>query len=341
MNGICTCQAVDIHTHVVPASFPPYIGKGKDIPWPSMAEAHPCHRHVMVSGKVYRTVSSKAWDPAERIGDMDALSLGAQVLSPMPELLSYWMDVSDAKALLRFINEQIAEMVAYAPGRFHGLGAVPLQDIDAAIAELDYVVNDLKLPGIEIAGNVNGKPIGDPEFSPFWAAVAEMNAAVFIHPLRPAGKDRLVGPKNLEQVLAFPSETGLALASLLTGGVIERHPGLRIAASHGGGSFASLLPRLQHGWATFPALREIMPTPPSELAQRLYFDSLVYETEAIAALVRRFGQTQVMVGSDYPFAIQDADPAGRIEAMALSEPMRSLLLWKNAHRWLGIHDKSL
>lgn len=336
----CRCGAIDVHTHVVPDHFPPYLGKGNAVAWPSMAPAEPCHRHVMVSGKVYRTVSDRTWDAQSRIADMDTLLVGAQVLSPMPELLSYWLDAADAAILLRFINEEIAKMVATAPGRFFGLGGVPLQNVGAAIKELDYAVNVLKLSGVEIAGNVNGTPIGAPEFEPFWAAVEAWNAAVFIHPLRPTAMDRMVGPKVLEQVLAFPSETGLALASLITGGVLERHPRLRIAASHGGGSFASLLPRLQHGWTTFPNLRETMPTPPAELSRSLYFDSLVYETETISALMRRFGETQVLVGSDYPFAIQDRDPVGRIEQMALSEPTRSLLLWKNAYRWLGLPEPS-
>lgn len=331
----CNCGAVDVHTHVVPGHFPAYLGKNRDVPWPSMAPAQSCHRHVMVSGKVYRTVSDRTWDAQARIGDMDALSVGAQVLSPMPELLSYWLDAADAAALLRFINEEIAAMAATAPGRFFGLGAVPLQDVGRAIDELDYVVNTLKLSGIEIAGNINGVPIGAPEFEPFWAAVEAWNAAVFIHPLRPTGMERVVGPKMLEQVLAFPSETGLALASLITGGVLDRHPRLRIAASHGGGTFASLLPRLQHGWNTFANLRDTMPTSPSELARKLYFDSLVYEADAITALIRRFGDTQVMAGSDYPFAIQDTDPVGRIEGLQLPAATRALLLWENAYRWLA------
>ncbi|KRB83483.1 amidohydrolase family protein [Noviherbaspirillum sp. Root189] len=332
----CTCGAVDVHTHFVPEHFPAYIGKGTEVPWPSIVPAQPCHRHVMVSGKVYRTVSDRTWDARARIGDMDDLAIGAQVLSPMPELLSYWLDADDAAVLLRYINEEIAALVNNSAGRFFGLGAIPLQDVRHAIAELDYVINVLKLSGVEIAGNINGTPIGAPEFEPFWAAVETWNAAVFIHPLRPTGMDRIVGPKNLEQVLAFPSETGMALASLITGGVLERHPNLRIAASHGGGSFASLLPRLQHGWATFPNLREGMSRSPSELSRLLYFDSLVYEAETITTLMRRFGETQVLVGSDYPFAIQDPDPVGRIEQLSLSESHRALLLWENAYRWLGI-----
>lgn len=332
----CACGAIDVHTHVVPGEFPRYAGNKLGVPWPSMAPAQPCHRHVMVLGKVFRTVTDRAWDVAKRLEDMDSLSIGAQVLSPMPELLSYWMDATDAQPLLRYINEQIAEMVAQAPGRFVGLGAVPLQDVDSAVAELDFIVNRLGLHGVEIAGNVNNVVIGDARFAPFWEAAEALDCAVFIHPLRPVGMERLIGPPMLEHLLAFPSETGLALASLVTGGVLARHPRLRVAASHGGGTFASLLPRLQHGWEAREALRSAMPQAPQELARQIYFDTLVYDNTVIAQLIARFGDTQLLMGSDFPFPILDRDPAGRIASLGVGRDTQEKLLRRNAARWLDV-----
>ncbi|MGD9941910.1 MAG: amidohydrolase family protein [Burkholderiaceae bacterium] len=335
----CPFCAIDVHTHVVPGRFPAYLGGKGAASWPSMEQADSCRRHVMIGGKIYRTVSDRAWDGALRLSDMDEQSVGAQVLSPMPELLSYWLDPTDAARLLRFINEEIAAMVAAYPGRFFGLGAVPLQDIGAAIDELHHIVGTLGLSGVEIAGSVNGAPIGGERFAPFWAAVAELDAAVFVHPLRPTGLDRVVGPKQLQQLLAFPSETGLAAASLLTGGVLDRHPKLRIAFSHGGGTLSALLPRLQHGWTAIPEVRESMRIAPLEAARRFYVDSLLYDERAIAVAIALFGETQVLLGSDYPFRIRDRDPVGRIEAMSLGEPLRSRLFWKNACRWLGVPEE--
>src|SRR3712207_9167938 len=103
-------DAVDIHTHVVPEKFPPYTGVGRDVPWPSMAPAHACHAHVMIDGKVYRTVHQSSWMAAERIEDMDRLSIGLQCLSPMPELLSYWLPAKAAQVLIRYVNDEIASM---------------------------------------------------------------------------------------------------------------------------------------------------------------------------------------------------------------------------------------
>src|SRR5215212_7882047 len=226
MMSDCGCSAIDIHTHIVPEHFPPYARAGTDVAWPSMVPAQPCHRHVMLSGKVYRTVPDTSWDAARRSADMDRLRVDRQVLSPMPELLSYWLGGEDGAALSRYLNEQIAAMVAHAPNRFFGLGAVPLQDVDSAIAELEHVMGPLGLAGVEIGTNIDGVVLGDPALEPFFAAAERLGAAIFVHPLRPCGMERLVGPPLLQQVLAFPGETGLAAASLLTSGTFARHPRL-------------------------------------------------------------------------------------------------------------------
>ena len=206
---------IDIHTHVVPERFPPYAGRGTDVPWPSMADAHACHKHVMISGKVYRTVADGCWSVPRRIADMGTMRVARQALSPMPELLSYWLPLADAKVLIRYLNDEIAAMVAQAPDRFVGLGAVPLQDAESAIRELEYVLGTLKFAGVEIASHVNGTSIGDPRFEPFFAAVERLGAAVFVHALRPAGQDRIVGAFP-EQAVCFPGDIALAAASMIT-----------------------------------------------------------------------------------------------------------------------------
>jgi aminocarboxymuconate-semialdehyde decarboxylase len=129
---------------------------------------------------------------------------------------------------------------------------------------------------------------------------------------------------------------GLAAASLLTGGTLQRHPDLRIAFSHGGGTLVALLPRLQHGWETFAELRERVPQSPTVGARRMYYDSLVYDELTLAHLVERFGATQLCVGSDFPFSIAENDPVGRIEALAVTDDVKALLLHRNAARWLGV-----
>lgn len=332
---------VDVHTHVVPQSFPSYVGRHLDAPWPSMAEAaQPCHRHVMVSGSVYRTVTHQCWDCQVRAADMAQMDVGLQVLSVMPELLSYWLEPEDAAVLCRYMNEVIAGMAADRPSRFVGLAAVPLQDVSRAIAELDHAMHQLDLAGVEIGTNVNGVAIGDPRFLPFFEAAAQWGAAIFVHPLRPAGMDRLVGPPSLEQVLAFPGETGLAAASMITGGTFARLPGLRIAYSHGGGSLGMLLPRLQHAWQSLPPVRDALPMDPWQAARRMYYDDLVYDAGTIHRLIDVFGATQVMAGTDYPFSIMDADPAKRLASLGVPADVLRLLRGENARRWLGMSQRA-
>lgn len=327
---------IDVHTHVVPEHFPPYLGTVADAPWPAMAAAHACHRHVMVSGKVYRTVSHQCWSCSVRLAEMDQRQVARQVLSPMPELLGPWLAPADGQALCRYMNETIAAMVAQAPDRFVGLGAVPLQDVALAIDELDRLLHLTGLAGVELPSHVEGRPLGDAQLRPFFEAAAAWGAALFVHPLRPADTHRLVGPPALEQVLAFPGEIGLAGASLMTSGLLAALPSLRIALSHGGGTLAMLLPRLRHARDCVPPVREALTRDPLADARRLWVDDLVYDTATIRHLVDTFGTDRVMAGTDYPFSIMDEDPAGRIDACGFDDATRRALRGGNARQWLGL-----
>jgi aminocarboxymuconate-semialdehyde decarboxylase len=300
-----------------------------------MAEAHACHRHVMLSGKVYRTVSEGCWSVPRRVEDMNEMRVARQALSPMPELLSYWLPLVDAKVLIRYLNDQIAAMVERAPQRLVGLGAVPLQDLDAALQELRYVVESLKFAGVEIASHINGTSIGDAKFEPFFAAAEQMGAAIFVHALRPAGQDRIVGPFS-EQAVCFPGDIALACASMITGGVAARHPGLRIAFSHGGGAMAMLLPRLVHAWQMTPKAKEALKESPAATARRFFYDHLVFDPAAARLLIERFGTSQIMVGSDYPFVMGDRDPVGALERLELDEDAHYAVSAGNARRFLGL-----
>src|SRR5438067_3115389 len=325
---------IDVHTHIVPENFPPYAGRGRDVPWPSMAPAHACHRHVMISGKVYRTVADGSWSVPRRIEDMGAMRITRQAISPMPELLSYWLPLEDAKVMCRYLNDEVAHMVGEAPARFIGLGAVPLQDVDAAIRELEYC-KTLKFSGVEIASHVNGTSIGDERYEPFFAAAEKLGAAIFVHALRPVGQDRIVGAFP-EQAVCFPGDIGLACASMITGGIGARHPKLRIAFSHGGGVMSILLPRLVHAWNMFPKAKEALAESPEVAAKRFYYDELVFSPRAIGFLIETFGENQICVGTDYPFALGDAKPLQTLEKAKLAEGVRKKITATNAARFLGL-----
>jgi aminocarboxymuconate-semialdehyde decarboxylase len=333
----CQC-GIDIHAHVVPRDFPRYLPQ-PDLPgWPSMAPADSCHRHVMIDGENYRTVSDRCWDVARRLPDLEAMGLSLQAISPMPELFSYWLPAAPAAQLVEYVNDEIGKMLFRSDGRLMGLGGVALQDLDLAVAELRRIMAIEGFVGVEIGSNVNGRPIGAPEFAPFFAEAEALGAAVFVHAVRPAGMERLVGPPPLQQALGYPGEIGLAAASVLTGGLLHRCPGLRIAFSHGGGTLGLLLPRLEQARVVFNKLRDVMPGSPSEEARRLYYDALVFDAPTLRRLVDQFGASQIMIGTDYPFNFHDNTPVARIEDALADDSTRRAVLHGNARRFLGLAE---
>ncbi|MGH6725055.1 MAG: amidohydrolase family protein [Pseudolabrys sp.] len=327
--------AIDIHTHIVPAEFPAYSGKHGGAHWPSMQAAHDCHhKNVVIDGKNFRTVSDQCWDAARRAEAMADMGIARQVLSPMPELLSYWLPLDDAVPLIRHVNDTIAAMVARAPDKFVGLGGVPMQDPDTAARELERLMRD-GFRGVELGSNVNGAALGEPRFEPFFAAAEQLGAAVFVHALHPAGKERIVGPPGLMAYVGFPLETAYCIASLMTGGTLTRHPRLRLAFSHGGGAFASILPRLAHGWQIKPEFAERIGISPHEHARRLYYDTLAYDAATLRHLIATFGVRQLCIGTDFPFDIHERTPIAAIAELKLSDGEVKLLHHDNAARFLG------
>jgi aminocarboxymuconate-semialdehyde decarboxylase len=327
--------AIDIHTHIVPAEFPAYAGRHGGAHWPSMAAAHDCHhKSVMIDGKNFRTVTDECWDVERRTEAMARMGLARQVLSPMPELLSYWLPLDDALPLVRHVNDTIAAMVARAPDKFIGLGGVPMQDPDAAVRELERLMRD-GFRGVELGSNVNGAALGDSRFEGFFAAAEQLGAAVFVHALHPSGKERIVGPPGLMAYIGFPLDTAYAIASLMTGGTLTRHPRLRLAFSHGGGAFASILPRLAHGWASRPEISAAIGVSPHEHARKLYYDTLVYDAHTLRHLIATFGVRQLCIGTDFPFDIHERTPIAAVGRLELSDGDTKLLHHDNAARFLG------
>ncbi|WP_288427629.1 amidohydrolase family protein [uncultured Agrobacterium sp.] len=332
----CSCGAIDVHCHVVPSSFPGAELKG----WPSMSAVVDCHATVVIDSKPYRTVSDACWVAERRIEDMDATGIQIQALSPMPELFGYWFDAANAEWLVRHVNDTIAELIEEGKGRFVGLAGVPLQDIDRSIKELHRIMSIPGFRGVEIGSNINGVAIGDERFHPFFAEAEKLGAAVFVHAVRPAGMERVVGPAALQQVIGYPTDIGLAAASVITGNLLSHFPKLRIAFSHGGGTFASLISRLEQGYQTFPALKEALIDPPSTQAKRLYADGLVFDGEALHRLISIFGEDRIMIGTDYPFNFREKAPVASIENAFDGKEIRERLLYRNALTFLNLEESA-
>jgi len=304
---------------------------GRNPRWPSIEHRGGNSSAVMVGGKVFRLIDSRSWDAGRRLEDMQSDDVDVQVVSPMPELLSHWFPADDADALSDHVNRAIAKLCAAHPQSFVGIGMAPVQDPGLAARRLAGI-RALGLCGVEIGTHINGVALGDPRMHEFYAAAEEADLAIMIHPLHPSGLERMAGRPELAAVAAFPLETALAATSLLTHGITERFPKLRILLSHGGGALPWILPRLKHAHSLGPPLRELFARDPAEMARAFYYDTILYDRPALRFLAESVGSDHIVVGSDYPFSIKQDRPAQFAE-QALDASRETLAA--NAARFLN------
>jgi aminocarboxymuconate-semialdehyde decarboxylase len=258
-----------------------------------------------------------------------------QVLSTVPVLFYYWAKAQDNAQIARFLNDHMAEVVGRYPDRFYGLGTVPLQDPQLAIAELERFAS-LGLVGVEIGSHVNDWNLDAPELFPFFEACARLNLAVFVHPWDMMAKEKMK-KYWLPWLVGMPAESSLALCSLIFGGVLERLPHLRVAIAHGGGSFPYTLGRIQHGFEVRPDLVAVdNAIAPREYVGKFWVDSLVHDPAMLQVLVDLFGANRVAVGSDYPFPLGEHLPGKLVESMPWDAPTKALVKSGAALEWLGI-----
>lgn len=307
---------VDVHSHVTPLAFPEAPGDASRARWPCMRCTGGEHM-VMMGETPFRKLDARSWDTTRRLEDMDRDGTAMQVLSPMPELLSYWLPRDDAGSLCDWTNHQIAEMIAAAPGRFRGLGAVPLQDPAAAAAALRRVKTEYGLSGVEIGSNINGQLLGDPVFDPFWEAAEAEGMAVFVHALHPIAAKPLAPNPLFTAFALFPIDVAMAAASLLMAGIPDRFPALRIGFSHGGGALASILGRLDIGWDRTGGFGGALSERPSTAARRFFYDSNVYDATQLRHLCTDVVPDRVFAGTDYPYDIRQAAPSAFVRSLGL------------------------
>jgi aminocarboxymuconate-semialdehyde decarboxylase len=334
---------IDVHTHILPKKLPDFAKKYGYGGFVALEHHRPGCARMMIDGKVFREIAENCWDPQVRLRECDHYGVQVQVLSTIPVMFSYWARPEHALDLARFVNDHIAEVVARHPRRFAGLGTVPLQAPDLAMAELERCVKELKLAGIQIGTHVNGTNLDDAELFPVFRAAEALGAAIFVHPWDMLGKERL-GKYWLSWLVGMPAETCIAICSMVFGGVFERLPGLRVCFAHGGGSFPGTIGRIEHGFHARPDLCAVAnQVPPRAYLGRFYLDSLVHDAETLRYLIRLLGAERIALGTDYPFPLGEAVPGGLIESMSdLSPRTRERLLYGTALEWLGrTEDKSI
>jgi aminocarboxymuconate-semialdehyde decarboxylase len=276
----------------------------------------------------------------ERLADMDRMGVDIQAVAVAVYQYYYWSPPDTGARISRIINDELAESTARYPDRFAPLGTVPLQDTDAAIAELRYCVDVLGMRGLEIGTHVNGEEIAAPRFEPFWAEVEALGAIIVVHTDGYTHKDRLVD-HNFLNIIGHAFEATLATAHLIFAGVMERHPALKILVVHGGGYLPAYAGRIDHAWRAREDVREGLPLPPGDYLRRFFFDTMVFDPEQLRYLIERYGADHVLLGTDYPYDMGDDDPlelVGRVPG--LTQDQIDLISGGNAARLLGFSDRS-
>jgi aminocarboxymuconate-semialdehyde decarboxylase len=290
-----TAPTVDVHAHVLLPEVDALVADGL-----AEARALDARRNgraaLAVSGPMVRERAPRMTDVTARLTAMDAQGVDAQLVSPSPSHYHYWADEETAEKVHRLANEATTAHCAQAPERLYGLGLVPLQHPRQAVRALEHALAQ-GLSGVEISSHAPGRELSDPAYEPFWARAEETGAIVFLHPFGCTLDERL-DQWYLANVVGQPVENAVALSHLIFSGVLDRHPGLKLIAAHGGGYLPTHIGRSDHAWSARSDAAAGCAHLPSSYLRRLYFDSLVHDPHVLRELVRAAGADRVLLGSD-------------------------------------------
>lgn len=278
----------------------------------------------------------------DRLAEMDRQGIDVQAVGINP--FWYRTERDLAAQIIELQNQRIAELCAAYPDRFVGMATVALQHPYLAAQQLEEAVKKQGMRGVMIGGSVNGEELAAARFHPFWAKAEELGTLVFIHPQGfPEGARRFQGNGTLGNVIGNPLETTVALSHLIFEGTLDRFPGLKICAAHGGGFLASYIGRSDHCVAfngDFPAACQPVKKLPSEYLKQLYFDSIVFTGEGLRHLAAEAGASQIVLGTDYPYGMGDPTAVDHIlGAPGLKDAERRAMLGETAAKLLRISAK--
>jgi len=305
---------IDFHCHYLPSNFPDLVREIAHLYAPEVSDGPRGSKLIKIQGQVFPPHTLELYDMDEKLLVMDRTDIEMQVLSVPPYAFFYWADAEPAMQMARVLNDALSRAVQEERARFVALATVPLQDPSAAVEELQRAVSHLGMKGVAIGSSVYGRPLSSPELQPFFQKVQDLGVPVFLHPMNTPLTD-LMPDFYLSNMIGYPTETALAAAHLMFGGVLEAFPNLNICLAHGGGTLPYLLGRIRHGARVRPECRGTLLNAPMELAKRFYFDSLTHSVRALHFLVDMLGCEHMVLGSDFPFDMRDRDPIVAVNSL--------------------------
>jgi aminocarboxymuconate-semialdehyde decarboxylase len=273
-----------------------------------------------------------------RLADMDEMGIDIQALSPVPLQYYYALEPELGRDSSRLINDHIADLVEAHPDRFVGLGTVPMQEPEFAVAELNRAVKELGMRGVEICTSVAGEELSSQRFRKFFARAEELGVLIFMHPNGFSDGDRLQD-HYFTNVIGNPLDSTVAVSHLIFGGVLDDYPDLKICVAHGGGYLAAYSGRIDHAHAGREDCRRMIKNPPTSYLRKLYFDTVVFTEHQLEYLVSLYGSDHIVLGTDYPFDMGMYTPVEFVDgASALTDGDKAAIVGGNAAKLLGITD---
>lgn len=319
---------IDIHAHIIVPEITRAMAPNEE--WRPALSWENGKQFVEFGGRRIGSALREFVDMQTILAEQDKADIDKLVLTPWSSLFRYDADLEASLKANQIQNDALAAIAQTNPDHIVSLGTVPLQDSDAAVAELKRCMQELGLAGVEVGTNVNGKYLGDAQFRPFWAAAEALGAVVQIHPIPGIG-----GPTNREYYLwnafANPAETALTASHMILSGLMEEHPALKVFLFHGGGHLPYQIGRLDRAYEMRPEASAKISQPPSTYLKKFYFDTVTHSAKALSYLIDLIGVDHVMVGSDYPFDMGYEKPAELVESLPeLSRTDKDAILSGNA-----------
>jgi aminocarboxymuconate-semialdehyde decarboxylase len=328
-------MTIDIHAHVVV----PEIARdaAPDEEWrPRVFRDESGSQVVEHGGRTIQAAVDEFVDVDGILARQDEVGVDRVVLCPWVPLLYYGEEPDESLRRARIQNDALTQIVLDNPERISALGAVPLQDPEIAAREVEALMANGALCGVEVAATVRGTFLGDERFEPFWDAAEGSGALVFLHPTTRGFDSPAFQEYYLWNTVANPLETAATAAHMVMAGVLERHPNLRVVLAHGGGALLAARGRMRHAHGFQPQARSRLAESPDDSLRRFYYDSLTHDADLLRALVEFAGVEHVLLGSDYPFDMGDPQAPDAVRELGLPADAERAILGGNAERLLGL-----
>jgi aminocarboxymuconate-semialdehyde decarboxylase len=273
----------------------------------------------------------------DRIQELDKRGIDFQVL----DINQFWWYATDRDIAAKIVEVQDNGLAAWCkshPDRFAAMTSPALQFPDLAAQQLEHAVKDLGMVGAAIGGHVEGEPLSDPKYDPFWAKAQELDVIVFMHPngaTNAVKEDGFKGRADLGNIIGNPLETTLFLSHLIYDGVFDKFPNLKVVGAHAGGYMPSYLGRSEAACEVRANAGCLNKKKPSDyLKSQIYIDSMVFSPEGIRHLVAEVGASQIVYGTDIPLVWPDTIDA--VLNAQISDADKEAILGGNLTRLLHL-----